>query len=120
VRTGISRMQFPTVLDTWGMREFVEPRIRSLVADHLGVGIETLASVASLRDDLAVDSLDLLELAMLLEQEFAITVSDTVLQGMHCYDDIVGTIVRLIAEGRDDPSATPASGAYEIAPLLAT
>ncbi|TMA34996.1 MAG: hypothetical protein E6J83_17865 [Deltaproteobacteria bacterium] len=39
--------------------ELVEPHVRCLVADHLGVGPEDLAPEVSLSDDLAADSLDL-------------------------------------------------------------
>ena len=39
------------------MSEFVEPRVRRVVADRLGVELEELAPDVSLIDDLAADSL---------------------------------------------------------------
>lgn len=59
--------------------EFLEPQVRSLVSRHLGVGLEEIVSDVSLRDDLATDSLDLIELALALEATFAITVPDRLL-----------------------------------------
>ena len=47
----------------------VEPWLRRVVADHLGVALEDLTPEVSLTDDLAADSLDLLELAVALEEE---------------------------------------------------
>src|SRR5262245_19304675 len=48
----------------------VEPRVRWLVAEQLGVGVDELAPEVSLTDDLAADSLDLAELVVVVEVEF--------------------------------------------------
>ena len=61
------------------MYEFVEPHVRRLVVDHLGVGVEELVPEVSLRDDLAADSLDLVELALALEGRFGIGVPEHIL-----------------------------------------
>src|SRR6266436_4276048 len=79
------------------MELFVEPSGRRLVADHLGVGIEGLVAGVSLRDDLAADSLDLVELAMALEAEFGIMVSERILDRVRTYGDLVqatGLLIR--------------------------
>ena len=81
---------------TWGTNEFVEPYVRRLVAEHLGVGAEELVSHVSLRADLAADSLDLVELAVALEGEFAIAVPETVFDDVHTYGDLVRATARLI------------------------
>jgi len=47
----------------------LEPRVRRLVAERLGVSPEDLIPEASLADELAVDSLDLLEIAIALEAD---------------------------------------------------
>ena len=41
-----------------------EPRVRRVVAEHLGIGWEDLRPYVSLTDDLAADSLDLAELVV--------------------------------------------------------
>jgi acyl carrier protein len=71
------------------MDEFVEPHLRLLVAEHLGVGVEELLSGVSLRDDLAADSLDLVELALVVEREFAIVVPERILDEVRTFGDLV-------------------------------
>ncbi len=83
------------------MYEFVEPHLRRLVAEHLGVGLEDLVSEVSLRDDLAADSLDLVELAMALEREFAIDMPERILDEVRTYSDLVhatGLLIRARCE----------------------
>jgi acyl carrier protein len=77
--------------------EFVEPRVRGLVAEQLGVGFEELVSEVSLRDDLAADSLDLVELTLALEDEFAIVVPERILEEVRTFGDLVratGLLIR--------------------------
>jgi len=79
------------------MELFVEPSVRALIADHLGVGVEELVPGVSLRDDLAADSLDLVELTMALEAEFGIVVPERVLDRVRTYGDLVqatGLLIR--------------------------
>lgn len=63
--------------------------MRRLVSRHLGVGLEELGSDVSLRDDLAADSLDLVELALALEATFAIAIPDRMLDRVRTYRDLV-------------------------------
>jgi len=79
------------------MELFVERSCRRLVADHLGVGVEQLVAGVSLREDLAADSLDLVELAMALEAEFGIVVPERLLDRVRTYGDLVratGLLIR--------------------------
>ena len=80
----------------------MEPAVRRLVADHLGVGLEVLVSNVSLREDLAADSLDLVDLAMRIEAEFAIAVPDRVLDRVRTYGDLVKTTGRLVRSRCDE------------------
>src|SRR5207249_944863 len=75
-----------------GMFDFVEPRVRRLVADHLGVGTEELTRDVSLADELAVDSLDLVELALALEAEFGISLSEATLDGVRTYGELADAV----------------------------
>lgn len=79
------------------MRGLIEPRVRHVVAEHLAVDRGILRDAVSIRDDLAADSLDLVELALLLEHEFGMALSDRVVAGMRSYGDIVDGIVHLVA-----------------------
>src|SRR5438876_4029905 len=82
------------------MELFVEPSCRRLVADRLGVDLEELVAGASLRDDLAADSLDLVELAMALEAEFGIMVPERILDRVRTYGDLVQAMGLLIRARR--------------------
>jgi acyl carrier protein len=79
---------------------YQELRVRRVVADSLGVGLEELVREVSLRDDLAADSLDLVELVLALEAKFGITVPDRVLDLVGSYGDLVETTVDLIRARR--------------------
>jgi acyl carrier protein len=103
---GDSRPVFPAVLGTSDARALVEPSLRGLVADHLGVDVQALGAGVSLREDLAADSLDLLELTLLLEREFALTVSDRALDGIVSYGDLVDVMVDLVVERARDQRRT--------------
>jgi acyl carrier protein len=78
-----------------GMSEFAEPRIRRLVADYLGVSADELTPEVSLTDDLAADSLDLVELALALEGEFGIEVPERTIDEVRTYGDLVETAAAL-------------------------
>ena len=77
------------------MFDFVEPRVRRLVADHLGVGTEELTRDVSLADELAVDSLDLVELALALETEFGISMSEATLDEVRTYGELADAVCGL-------------------------
>lgn len=49
----------------------VDERVKSIVADRLGVEEEKVVPEASFVDDLSADSLDLVELIMAFEEEFS-------------------------------------------------
>src|SRR2546426_2359928 len=86
----------------------VEPRLRRVVADNLGVALEDLTPEVSLTDDLAADSLDVLELALVLEEEFGFTVPERVLSDVRTYGDLVRATAMLASERRAEARGTRA------------
>lgn len=68
---------------------FDEPRFRRFVADHLGIDAALLVPNVSLRDELAVDSLDLVDLTLALEAHFGIVWPDHALERVRSYGDLV-------------------------------
>src|SRR5213596_3793547 len=80
------------------MQAALEPRVRCLVADTLGVGIDELAPDVSLTDELAADSLDLVELAARLEAELGLVVPDRVVERLRTYGDLVRAAVAAAPE----------------------
>ncbi|TMA62971.1 MAG: hypothetical protein E6J69_17920 [Deltaproteobacteria bacterium] len=76
----------------------LEPRVRRAVAENLGVALDELTPEVSLTDDLAADSLDLLELALALESEFDISVPERVLDEVRTYGELVRATLALVQE----------------------
>ena len=88
--------------------EFVEARLRQLVAQQLGVDPTQLATESSLAEDLAADEVDLLEIAVALEEEFGLVVSDAVLSKVQTYGDLSAAVTGLLAElAESDVSGVP-------------
>ena len=58
------------------MAQSSEARLKKIIADQLSVNEEDVVPEASFIDDLNADSLDLVELIMSLEEEFAVKISD--------------------------------------------
>lgn len=73
----------PPRLGSAGRRELVEQRLRGLVAD-----------------DLAADSLDLLEIAIAAEEEFGIVIRERNLAAVRTYGDLLAEVSRLVPDER--------------------
>ena len=58
------------------MSNDTEQRVKSAVAEQLGMNIEDINNEASFMEDLGADSLDLVELVMSFESDFGITIPD--------------------------------------------
>lgn len=53
-----------------------EEKIKNIIVDQLGVSADEVVPEASFVDDLGADSLDLVELIMVLEEEFGKEIPD--------------------------------------------
>jgi acyl carrier protein len=80
----------------------VEARVRRVVADTLGVGDHELTPEVSLADDLAADSLDLVEMAIELEGELGIMLPDRILDHVRTFGELVTATLSLTRRTRDD------------------
>lgn len=90
----------PAMLGRLGMALFIEPSIRRLVAAGLGIRPDALVPVAALRDGTTADAVDLVELTLDLEAEFAIVVPEHVIDAVRTYGDLVEAVSLLIRERR--------------------
>lgn len=69
-------------------------RIREMLSGRQAIPVEEIGPDTRLKEDLEVDSLDLVELSMLVEEEYGIELFDERLGAVNT----VGDVVRLILE----------------------
>ena len=70
------------------MGDQLETRIRSIVAEQLGVDPGDVTATANILEDLGADSLDVVELMMTIEDAFDIEVPDDDLEAMRTVADV--------------------------------
>lgn len=76
----------------------IAKRATKIIAEQLGMDEHKITPDKKLGDDLGCDSLDFVELAMALEDEFAIVIYDE--EEEHCatVQGVIDTVARLIEE----------------------
>jgi acyl carrier protein len=74
----------------------IEVQLRKVAAAHLDVDPRRLLPGARLGEDLCVDSLDAIELTMVLEDEFDIALPDPMVAAVRTYGDIVTLVERQV------------------------
>ena len=67
----------------------VDSKIKSIIAEQLGVKPEEVTPNASFVDDLGADSLDTVELIMALEEEFNVEIPDEDAEKMKTVGDAI-------------------------------
>jgi len=83
----------------------LEPRVRAVVAAHLDVDPGRLLPTTRLGEDLCIDSLDAVDLTMVLEDEFDIALPDEVVDQVRTYGDVV-ELVRQRVDARANAATT--------------
>ena len=72
--------------------EEVEDKVKSIIAEQLGVELDTVVPGASFTEDLGADSLDAVELIMAIEEAFDIEIPDEEAESMTTPADCVTAI----------------------------
>ena len=67
-------------------------RIREMISENLNIDINTITEEASFKEDLGIDSLDLFELVMALEEEFGVEIPTEDLEEL----TTVGTVAKYV------------------------
>jgi acyl carrier protein len=70
----------------------VEKRVKEIIVEQLGVREEEVVPEASFVDDLGADSLDLVELVMVLEEEFGQEIPDEDAEKIQTVQDAIDYI----------------------------
>jgi acyl carrier protein len=74
-------------------RDQVFEKVRSHLAEELGVNAGSISSTTHFRDDLDADSLDLYELVMELEDTYGVTMSEQEAEGIVTVGQAVDFVV---------------------------
>lgn len=74
-------------------REEIEAKVRTIVSEHLNVGLERVTPDGRLIEDMGADSLDQVELVMSAEEEFGVEISDSDCADMVTVNDVVNWLV---------------------------
>ena len=64
-------------------------KLKPIIADQLGVKMEIIKQESSFKDDFDADSLDMVDLTMEIEDEFAIEINDKVAATLQTVGDVV-------------------------------
>lgn len=74
-------------------------KVAKLIADQFGVDEDTLTMKTSFEEDLGADSLDIVELTMMIEEEFDLgEIADEDLEGLNTVGSVVELILSRIPE----------------------
>jgi acyl carrier protein len=79
--------------------------VRSLIAEHLGVGISAVRDDSRFIGDLGADSLDMIELAMRFEVALDISIGDDESEACETVADAIILLERKTAERREAAQA---------------
>lgn len=63
-------------------------RIREIAAENLNLDLAVVTATAKFKEDLEIDSLDLFELAMALEEEYDIEIPAEALENLTCIEEV--------------------------------
>ncbi len=72
--------------------------VRQIVGEQIGLAADQVGEQAELIADLGCDSLDMVEIAMEVEDEFNIQIPDEVQESIRTVADIVAGVIRLLGE----------------------
>jgi acyl carrier protein len=70
----------------------IEAKVKSIIADQLGVGEDEIKPDSSFIEDLGADSLDIVELVMAMEEEFEVEIPDEDAENIKTVGDAINYI----------------------------
>jgi acyl carrier protein len=76
------------------MSEAIKTKVIKLIAEQAGVAEDSIKGETELQSDLELDSLDIMDLLLVLEEEFDLQIPDEELSNIQTVNDIVNYIER--------------------------
>lgn len=70
----------------------IEAKVKSIIADQLGVSEDEIKLESSFIEDLGADSLDIVELVMAMEEEFEVEIPDEEAENIKTVGDAINYI----------------------------
>jgi acyl carrier protein len=70
----------------------VEQKVKSIIAEQLGVSEDEIKTTSSFIEDLGADSLDIVELVMAMEEEFEVEIPDEEAENIKSVQDAINYI----------------------------
>lgn len=70
----------------------IQPRVKKIIEEQLGVDPDRVKPEASFIDDLGADSLDIVELVMAMEEEFDLEIPDDEAEKLKTVQDVFSYI----------------------------
>lgn len=74
--------------------DFLEAKVREIVAEQLGLAEEDVQPEAAFSADLGADALDFMEIVMALEEEFEVEIGDAEAEDLRTVRDAVDFLAR--------------------------
>jgi acyl carrier protein len=81
-----------TFIESEVMIMTIEEQVKNLIVEQLGVSLNEVVPTASFVDDLGADSLDLVEMIMMLEEEFGGEIPDGDAEKIQTVQDVIDYI----------------------------
>ena len=80
-----------------GLDSDIADRIRTIIAEQLGLDVAEVSPDSNILDDLGADSLDVVEFVMTLEDEFDIEVPDEAAESIRTIADVERYVAEHVA-----------------------
>jgi acyl carrier protein len=81
-------------------RDRVLEDVKHIVAEHMGMEAAKIAESDTLGEDLGCDSLDVVEISMMLEEHFDISIPDEFGEEMRTMGDVTDGVLQLVTGSR--------------------
>jgi acyl carrier protein len=75
----------------------IEAKVKSIIADQLGVGEDEIKGESSFIEDLGADSLDIVELVMAMEEAFDVEIPDDDAEKIQTIGDAISYLKEKLA-----------------------